>query len=227
MPRLPRKTPGGLIYHVTNRAADGGKLFARKTDYPIFHQALADALQQHPAVRLLGYCALPNHWHLILLPRKDDELGAFMQRLTLTHVRRMRVQRKSVGSGSLYESRFRSFPVQADAHLQSLLRYVEHRPVQARLTRRAQDWQWSSLALRCSRSAADKEMLSAPPIRFPANWLTLVNRAQDAAETAAIETCLTRNRPYGEDAWVRRIAQRLNLTPTLRPIGRPRKNSKK
>ncbi len=39
-------------------------------------------------MRVLGYLIMPNQWHLVLWPEHDGELGAFMQPLTTTHVRR-------------------------------------------------------------------------------------------------------------------------------------------
>jgi REP element-mobilizing transposase RayT len=36
--------------------------------------------QQRVAMRVLAYCLLPNHWHLLLWPAQDGDLGAFMQR---------------------------------------------------------------------------------------------------------------------------------------------------
>ena len=84
----PRRTQaGGLVYHVLNRANRRAQLFADGGDYAAFLRTLADAQADHP-VRLLAYCVLPNHWHLVLWPRSDGELARFMQRLTVTHVRR-------------------------------------------------------------------------------------------------------------------------------------------
>ena len=39
-------------------------------------------------MRICAYAVMPNHWHLLLWPECDGELAAFMQRLTITHVRR-------------------------------------------------------------------------------------------------------------------------------------------
>jgi hypothetical protein len=36
MPRQARKAPGGLIYHVLNRAAGTGDLFRHDTDFAAF-----------------------------------------------------------------------------------------------------------------------------------------------------------------------------------------------
>jgi hypothetical protein len=88
-------------------------------------------------MRILAYCLMPNHWHFVLWPYDDGDLAAFMHRLTTTHVRRWHLHRHSVGAGHLYQGTFKSFPVQSDAHLLTVCRYVERNPVRARLVDRA------------------------------------------------------------------------------------------
>ena len=54
---------------------------------PRFEKVLAET-QAQVFLRILSYCLMPNHWHLVLCPLQDGDLGRFMQRLTTTHVRR-------------------------------------------------------------------------------------------------------------------------------------------
>ena len=63
------------------------RLFEKVGDYEAFDRVLADTLGQAP-MRVCAYSVMPNHGHLLLRPEKDGDLGRFMQRLTLTHVRR-------------------------------------------------------------------------------------------------------------------------------------------
>jgi len=77
-------------------------LFEDAGDYNAFVRVMAEAMR-HVPVSLLAYCLMPNHWHLVLRPEADGDLGRFMQRLTVTHVRRWRAQRHSVGLGHLYQ----------------------------------------------------------------------------------------------------------------------------
>jgi len=67
-------------------------------------------------MRLLSYVVMPNHWHLVVWPRRDAELSTWAQWLTVTHVRRRHAQHHSGGTGSVYQGRFKSFPVQQDEH---------------------------------------------------------------------------------------------------------------
>ena len=52
-------------------------------------------------MRLLCYCVMPNHWHLVVSPEHDGDLAAFLQRLTITHVRRWQEHRAWRGSREL------------------------------------------------------------------------------------------------------------------------------
>ena len=223
MPRRLRQATGGLVYHVLNRGVGRMALFDDDADYAAFEQALAEAQQRRPT-RLLGYCLMPNHWHLVIWPRADDELSEWMRWVTVTHTQRRHAHRQSAGTGPVYQGRFKSFPVCKDEHLLTLLRYVERNAQRGKLVRRAERWRWGSLWRweHRRRVLTDVPELSAWPVDRPRGWTDRVNRPQSAAELETLRQCLTRGRPYGKAAWVNRMAKRLGLESTLRPRGRPR-----
>src|ERR1700753_2006036 len=107
MPRQARSATGGLVYHVINRGNGRTRLFDKKADYLAFEKVLAQALERAPT-RLLGWCLMPNHWHLVLWPKEDGELSAFVRWMTHTHAMRWRVAHQTVGMGPLYQGRFKS-----------------------------------------------------------------------------------------------------------------------
>ena len=82
-----RVAPGGMVFHVLNRGVARMQLFEKAADYQAFEQVLRETLDQSP-MRICAYAVMPNHWHLLLWPECDGELAAFMQRLTITDVRR-------------------------------------------------------------------------------------------------------------------------------------------
>ena len=88
------------------------QLFEKAADYQAFEQVLQDTLDQSP-MRICAYAVMPNHWHLLLWPECDGELAAFMQRLTITHVRRWQEHRGYAGLGHVYQGRYKSFPVES------------------------------------------------------------------------------------------------------------------
>ena len=225
MPRRPRVATGGTFFHVLNRAAGRARLFRTPGDYAAFLRVVAEVHRRVPT-RLLAYCLMPNHWHLVLWPRADGELSEFMRLLTVTHTQRLHARRHSAGTGPVYQGRFKSFPVQRDEHLLTLCRYVERNALRANRVDRAELWPWGSLW----RRAADLPPDTPPPlmgwdecpVERPPRWAQWVNEPQTEAEEAAVAESIRRGRPFGDEAWQRRTAAKLGLQPTLRPRGRPR-----
>ncbi len=169
---------------------------------------------------------MPNHWHLLVWPRKDGELSEFVGWLTLTHTQRWHAFRQSIGTGHLYQGRFKSFPVEDDDHLFTAARYVERNALRANLVRRAEQWQWGSLSRWLRGSAEDRALLSSWPMPRPAHWVEHVNTPQTEAELTALRRCVNRGSPFGSESWSERTVRRLGLETTLRPRGRPKKQNK-
>jgi putative transposase len=117
-----------LRVHSLNRAAGRLRLFRKAPDYEAFLRVLDEALERHP-MRVLGYCIMPTHWHVVLWPAAEGELSAFLRWLTLTHSVRWHKHYHSTGSGHVYQNRFKAFAVAEDEHLLSVLRYVERNPL--------------------------------------------------------------------------------------------------
>jgi putative transposase len=171
-------------------------------------------------MRILAYCVMPDHWHLVLWPEADGTLRRFMTWLTLTHTQRWHASHASAGSGHLYRGRYKSCLVQADDHLLAVCRYVERNPRRARLVRRAEAWRWGSLWRRARGRGLD--LLADWPVPRPADWRTLANRAEPPAELERLRVAAQRGRPFGADPWIEQMVRRFDLGSTLRPRGRPK-----
>jgi putative transposase len=222
MPRVGRHAPAGVIFHVLNRGNGRQKLFHKPADYDAFVKLLAQIAAAVP-VKILAYCLMPNHWHLVLLPLKDGALSRFMQRLTTAHVRRHFAHVHNAAGGHLYQGRFKSFPTQDDHHLLVLFRYVEGNALRAGLVSDPMKWKWCSLAAR--QTADGTKLLGDWPIERPRGWARLVAEALPDADAQAIRTSIRRGRPFGSPRWVDQMVAKLDLGFTLRPRGRPRKSS--
>ena len=172
-------------------------------------------------MRILGYCLMPNHWHLVLWPRRDGELSDYLRWVSVTHTQRRHARYGTAGTGPLYAGRFKSFPVQGDQHYLEVCRYAERNALRAKLVRKAEAWQWSSLWHRLQR--ADVVPLVEGPVPRTRNWIANVNRAQPPGELLALRLSVARGTPYGDPLWTVRTAKKLALMSSLRPPGRPRK----
>ncbi len=130
MPRTARASVGGVCYHVMNRGNGRRQVFHKDGDYHAFVKAIYHACVEIP-MPVLGYCLMPNHFHLVVLPENDADLSVWMHWLQNTHVRRYHKHYHS--SGHIWQGRFKAFPIQEDEHLLIVLRYVERNPVRANI----------------------------------------------------------------------------------------------
>jgi putative transposase len=209
------------VYHALNRANARLTIFDSDDDFAAFERVLAQAVARYD-MRMLAYCLMPNHFHVLLWPREDGDLSQFMRWLTVTHTQRWHAYHGTAGSGHLYQGRFKSFPVQSDEHFLTVCRYVERNALRANLVERANDWKWCSLQARRAKDDADRPALSPWPIERPRDWLARVNRAFSPVEEEAVLRSIQRGQPFGSAQWQTEVAARLGLESTFRPRGRPR-----
>ncbi len=198
-------------------------MLKKRADFEAFERVLVQGIER-VGMRLCGYCIMGNHWHLLLWPREDADVSEFMRWVTLTHTQRWHAAHGTAGIGHVYQGRFKSFPVQSNEHYLTVLRYIESNPLRAKMVKNSREWEYSSLAI---RNGADKEGLkiSAGPVKLPDRWNRLVNVLPGENVNDAIDNCVKRGCPYGNDRWIETITQKLGLEITLRPRGRPRKGS--
>jgi len=222
MPRQPRNAIGGYVYHVLNRSNARVQIFDNNKDYQLFESVLEEGVEKF-GMRILSYCIMPNHWHLVLYPLQDNDLSEFMKWITNTHTKRWHAVKKTTGQGHLYQGRFKSFIVQDNSYFIALVCYVERNAKKANLVKKTEDWKWSSIWRREKGTLKQKKFLSKWPVSEPKNYLSFLNEQQTKEEEETIEKSIQRDCPYGEESWVSRVVREFGLESTVRAKGRPKK----
>jgi putative transposase len=228
MPRPLRPIADGLIYHVINRGNNRQPVFESEGDFRAFLKAIADLKERRP-FDLYGYCLMNNHIHLLIRPRKDS-IRRIVQSLLVSHTQRYHRFHRS--GGHVWQGRFKSPVIQDDEHLLTVLRYIEANPLRAGIVADAGEYPWSSFAFHgLGRSdllldtITAYDALAAYPAVRQRRWSAYVHAEPEEAELAAIRRSSATGLPYGQAGWVNRLAGRLKLDLTIRPRGRPRKET--
>jgi putative transposase len=211
MPRIARGLGGGGVAHVLSRGNARATVFHSPREYDDF-VGLLDEARRRSAVELLAFCVMPNHFHLVARVDDSASLSEMMQWWLTSHVRRQ--HKRNATSGHIWQGRFKSFPVQEDRHLLTVLRYVLLNPCRAGLAAEPWEWRWSSL--RHARLVAPWPVL--PPGAL-ADWLGAPCREEENDE---VKQSILRSAPLGDEAWREAAARAWGLESTLRPRGRPR-----
>jgi putative transposase len=93
-------------------------------------------------VRILAYCLMPTHLHLILEQLEEKGISIFMSKILNSYTRYFNTKHRR--KGPLWESRFKYVLVSSDEQLLHLTRYIHLNPVTAYLVEKPEDWEWSS-----------------------------------------------------------------------------------
>ncbi|MEZ6128738.1 MAG: transposase [Planctomycetaceae bacterium] len=83
--------------------------------------------------------AMPDHWHFVVRSETSNQISEFFRRLTVMHTMRWHAHYETGGTGHLCQGLFKSFPIQSDGHLLTVMRYVERNPVGGNFAELAED----------------------------------------------------------------------------------------
>jgi putative transposase len=197
----------GIPHHVTQRGNRRERTFFEDGDYALYRDLLGEAAARH-GVEVWSYCLMPNHVHVIAVPRDGDALAR-----TFRHVHRHYtgfINARMRVTGHLWQSRFSSVAMD-EGHLCAAFRYVALNPVRARLVGRAEDWQWSSV--RAHFGGEDDDVVRvAPALERVGDFKAFLGEAFDEAFTyAALRKAETLGRPIGSREWLEDMATRTGL----------------
>jgi putative transposase len=228
MPRQPRLDLPGIPQHVVQRGNDRRPCFFQPIDRVRYLDELREAATRHGCA-IHAYVLMTNHVHLLVTPAQAGRVGRMMQALGRRYVRYVndRYQR----TGTLWEGRYRSCPVQSDEHLLRCYRYIELNPVRAAMTASPADYPWSSHAAH-ALGRADPLLTPHPqylalgadaPMRQAA-YRAWVAAAVPPEELDLIRLRLQRQHALGSECFRTMIEERLNRRAGPASIGRPPKN---
>jgi REP-associated tyrosine transposase len=219
MPRIARLVVPGIPHHVTQRGNRRQPTFFSDADYRLYARLLGHWCRK-VGTQVWGWCLMPNHVHLILVPADEDGLRSALGEAHRRYTRHVNLREE--WCGHLWQSRFASFPMD-EGHLLACARYVELNPVRARLVDRPEQWPWSSA--RAHLFGQEDGLTHAAPLlaRMP-DWRGLLDCGLADAERDLIRRRERTGHALGDPLFLERLANRLGRTMTPRPRGRPRRD---
>ena len=217
MPRIPRGETSGGIYHIINRGNMRMQVFDDMEDYEYFLELLEKAAKREK-VEVHAYCLMPNHFHLLLIPKEPNSLSRLMQWVMTSHVRYYHKKNKT--SGHIWQGRYKSFMVEKESYYITLVRYIEANALRAKLVKRAEDWDYGSLM---EREHKHRTLLSEPYMPLNDTWVEYVNEPLHKGELHTIRNSVNRQTPLGNERWQVETATKYGMLSTLNKRGRPRK----
>jgi putative transposase len=215
MARLARVVAVGHPHHVTQRGNRRQQVFFRDEDY----EAYLDLMSQWCAllrVEIWAYCLMPNHVHLMAVPKSPDSLA---RAIGEAHRRYTRLINFREGwRGYLWQGRFSSFPMDP-SHALACARYIELNPVRAGLVKKPEEWRWGSARAHLS-GESDPLVKSARPLRNAKEWASLLKVGSGQADEFRRHE--RTGRPLGTASFLENLEQALGRALKPQKPGRKR-----
>jgi len=220
MPRFPRPVFAGIPHHVTQRGNRQERVFFRDSDRIAYLKGLRKYAVRY-GVRVLAYCLMDNHVHVVVVPASPQALEQVFRPLHTKYAQR--VNRFKSWKGHLWQGRFFSSPLD-DAYLWAAVRYVERNPVRAGIVAKAEDYPWSSAQAHCGiRSDSvldgDSRWLSGFDV---GDWSAWLAGDDDPAKLDVLRQHADRGLPCGQEDFVTELERQAGQPLRSRPRGRPK-----
>ena len=183
-------------------------------------------------LKVLAYCLMTNHVHLVATPEKSESLAQAVGRTDFLYTQY--VNRLHGRSGHLWQNRFHSCALDEE-HFWLALRYIEQNPVRAGMVGQAWSYSWSSAAAHVGVAAGD-EMVDWEEWRrltTPGEWRKALEQSPRKEAVRALRSNTQRGWPMAGDSLLAKMEKilnrRLRALPNHRPQGardlQPRKRT--
>jgi putative transposase len=226
MARLARVVAVGEPHHLTQRGNNRQATFFDDHDRRAYCRLLATHGARH-GIRVLGYCLMTNHVHLVAVPEQADSFARGLGRAHYHYTRAL--HERWGGNGHLWQNRFFSCPLDRE-HLWTALRYVDLNAVRAGLVEDALEYEWSSarghVEGRDPLGLLDRELWEEACGRE--DWREVLGwtRDEEAAEAAALRRATRTGRPLGSARFVKRLEAVFGRKLDGKRTGRPKKKAR-
>lgn len=216
MPRTARLYLIGYPHHIVQRGVNREKVFLNEEDYSFMIECLKSGIEKS-STRLMAYCLMPNHFHLLAVPLSEDGLGRFLHHATFRYAQYF--NKKYNRTGRLWQNRYYSSIIDAETYLWAVARYIETNPVRAGLVGNPEEWIWSSAGLHL-RGIPDTLIENTDWLSesLRENYRSLI---METSDYLAIRKATISCKPLGSDKFIRKLENLFNRPLKPRPRGRP------
>jgi len=222
MSRFARVVVPGIPFHVTQRGNDRQDVFLTDTDRQEYLALLAKRLERTRA-RILAYCLMDNHVHLVMLPHAANDLAETLGRVHCFYAQRFNTRYER--SGHLWQNRFYSCALDDD-HLRAAIRYVELNPVRAGVLSSPWEYPWSSAGYHTLGFRPQIPLASVEAFGIPGRtqWKGFLVGGVSLDELELIRNSTRKGLPLGEKQFVERLEGSISRELSRRPVGNPCRN---
>lgn len=141
MPRLPRSYIKTSFFHVITQGINKSYIFEKAEDIKYYIKIMYH-LTKEQKIKIVGYCIMNNHAHMLIETEEIKELSKYMQRLNTKYGKYYNKKYNRVGY--VFRDRYRAEGIYTEEYLYNCLKYIYNNPVKAGICKKAEDYPYSN-----------------------------------------------------------------------------------
>ncbi len=217
MPRKPRIIIPGFPHHVVQRGHNKQTVFRNAGDRETYISYMAEYSARH-GCKLLAYCLMQNHVHLLVLPKNRESLIKLNHGLGFRYAMHYNLTERS--TGAVWDHRYFSSVICEDAYLFKAFQYIFMNPVRAGIAAHPCDYEWSSaraMLLGRKNGVRIEKYLDRSQLR------QLADNLVDSEDESVIQFYLSRGLPYASAVGYAELSNKYGSDLMPKPRGAPDK----
>lgn len=204
---MKRITIAGLPHHVIQRGLQGRLTFLIDQDYVTYLEIMTECSRRH-GVEIWAYCLMPDHVHLIAIPKEKNSLSSCLR---AAHGRYTRyINHRTCSRGQFWQGRYSSHLLD-EQYLVACARYIEINPVKREYVDQPEDWPWSSAQAHIMND--DDFLVKVKPllVRVEKKWQDFLAETRPVKEADLFYLHEKSGHPLGSDAFIAMV-EKVNST---------------
>ena len=141
MSRYPRNFLKTSYFHIITQGINKSYIFDRSEDIKFYIKNMYQLVKEHH-IRIIAYCIMSNHAHILIEAQSVNELSKYMQRLNTRYGKYYNKKYQRVGY--VFRDRYKSEGIYSEQHLYSCIKYIYDNPVKAGICSKASDYPYSN-----------------------------------------------------------------------------------
>lgn len=141
MPRYSRNSIKSIFFHVMIQGVNKEDILKNDNEKKYFIYII-NMLKKICKVKVIAYCIMDNHVHLLIKADNIDELIKFMHRLNTKYA--IYYNKKYNRVGHVFRDRYRSEGIFSEEQFYNCINYIYNNPVKAGICERVSDYKFSN-----------------------------------------------------------------------------------
>lgn len=142
MPRIARKYINSKFIHIVSKGIKNEFIFYKEKYKQEYKNLLKKYLKEIEEIKLISYCIMDNHVHILIYTENIEKLSDLMKKLNTSYA--LYYNNQENRAGYVFANRYYTQMIENEVHLNFCTKYIHENPVKAGIVKIPSEYKYSS-----------------------------------------------------------------------------------